>query len=181
MTVKTTLATRSRPASIACPRSAVVGGVGAVLLVISPLGLGWLFSPAVAAAHIPAMTLNFADLGTLSSSGRVPTNWIQENYFSWIGWALIALTIVATGAAAVTGRRPLRVLSVILSVAGLLVSLFAAKGVLSWSQFSREIPNLRVGVCLLIVGYLLTLAAGVIQDGAKRNSPHHEGKNLDES
>jgi hypothetical protein len=41
-------------------------------------------------------------------------------------------------------------------VAGLLVSLFAATGVLSWSQFSREIPNLRVGVCLLIVGYLLT-------------------------
>lgn len=163
MTVKTSDASRS-PLVIVCPRSAIVAGAGAVLLVIAPLGLGWLFSPAVAAEHIPAMTLNFGNLATMSSSGRVPTDWIQENYFSWIGWALIALTVVAAGAAAVTGRPPLRVLSVIVSVVGLVVSLFAAKGVLSWSQFWHEVPDLRIGVCLLIVGYLLTLAAGLVAE-----------------
>jgi hypothetical protein len=159
MAVQTTPATR--PVLTLRPRSAVIGGVGAVLLLIAPLGLGWLFSPAVAVAHIPAQTLSFAGLHHLTSSGIAPTNWIQKNYFAWLGWVLIIATIIATGASVLTGRRSLGVLAVVLSVLGLVLSLFAFKGVLTWSQFIHQIPNVRVGAYLLIAGYLLTLASGL--------------------
>jgi hypothetical protein len=141
------------------PRSAAVAGVGAVLLMISLLGPGWLFSPANEAAHIPATTLNFADLHQLSSSGAVPTNWIQHNYFAWLGWVLIVATIVATSAAVLGGGRLFGALGVVLSVLGLLLGLFAAKGVLTWSRFYHLVPDLRVGAYLLVVGYLLTLVS----------------------
>ena len=99
MSVQTTSTSPStRPALALNPASAVVGGVGAVLLLIAPLGLAWFFSPAVPSMHIPSMTLSFSGLHHLSSSGMAPTNWIQKNYFAWLGWVLIIATIVITGA-----------------------------------------------------------------------------------
>lgn len=160
MTVQTTPATRT--VSPLRPRSAIVGGAGAVLLLIAPLGLGWLFSPAVPVAHIPATTLTFAGLHHPASSGMAPTNSIQKSYFSWLGWALFIVTIIATGAAVLTGRRSLSVLVVVLSVLGLLVSVFAFKGVQTWSQFNHQVTNVRIGGWLLIAGYLLTLVSGLI-------------------
>jgi hypothetical protein len=51
-----------------------------------------------------------------------------------------------------------------LSVLGLVVDVFADKGVLTWSQFYREVPNLRIGTYLLIAGYLLTLLSALIPE-----------------
>lgn len=164
MTERTATPAINRPMLAISLRSAVVGGIGAVLLLVSPLGPGWLFTPANPAFHIPAATLDFSDLHHLTSSGIAPTNWVQQNYFSWLGWLLIALTIVATGAAVLVRRRFLIAVAAVLSVLGLVVDVFADKGVLTWSQFYREVPNLRIGTYLLIAGYLLTLLSALIPE-----------------
>lgn len=142
-------------------RKAVIGGIGAVFLLIAPLGPTWLASPAVPAAHIPAMALNYSDLHHLTTSGLAPTTWVQENFFSWLGWLLIAVTILATAAAVLLARRAVGIVNLVLAVAGLLIGLFAAKGALTWSQFSHEIPNLRIGAYLLVVGFLLILVSAL--------------------
>lgn len=162
MTVQTAPATRSRIS--VSPLPALVGGIGAVFLVISALGPTWLYSPAVPAAHIPALSLSYADLNTLANSGHVPSTWVQENYFAWIGWLLIIATILATGAAVLLRQRRLGFVGLGLSALGLVLGLFAAKGALSWSQFSHQIPNLRVGAYLLIVGFLLTLVTALLPE-----------------
>ncbi|GAA3218745.1 hypothetical protein [Actinocorallia longicatena] len=141
------------------PLPAALAGLGAVLLLIAPLGPGWLFSPANPAAGIPAITLSFADLHRLTSSGPVPTNWIQENYFSWLGWALIAVTILTTAAGVLLRRRELNSTAAALAALGIVLTVLAAKGTLTWSQFSDETPHIRVGVYLLQLGYVLMIAA----------------------
>ncbi len=157
-----TATTSSRPELALNLRAAVVGGVGAVLLLISPLGLTWLAAKAVPAAHIPAQNLSYADLHHLTSSGMAPTNWVQQNYFSWLGWLLIVLAVLTTAAAALLGRRSLGAVGVVVSALGLVLGLFAAKGVLTWSAFYHQIPNLRAGAYFLVVGFILLLIASAL-------------------
>lgn len=160
MTAQT--ATPTRPALGLSPLTAVVGGIGAVFLLISVFGISWISIPAVPVAHIPAMNLDYSGLHHLSSSGTVPTDWIQKNYFSWIGWVLIVTAIIAVGATALLGHRVLGILGAVLSALGVILGLFAAKGALTWSQFWHEIPDLRAGAYLLVVGFLLILVAALL-------------------
>jgi hypothetical protein len=139
----------------------VLGGVGALLLLVSALGPGWFYSPAQPQAHIPATTLSYQGLHHLADSGLAPTNWIQQNYFSWLGWLLIIVTVLATGAAVVSGRRVLSLVGAAFSLLGLVLGLFAAKGALSWSQFGHQLPNLRVGAYLLVAGFVLTCVSAL--------------------
>jgi len=161
MTTPTAI-TPNRPALALSLRSAVIGGTGTVLLLISPLGLTWLAAKAVPAAHIPAQNLDYADLHHLTSSGLAPTNWVQQNYFSWLGWLLIILTVLATAAAALLGRRVLGIVGITTAALGLVLGLFAAKGVLTWSAFSHQVPDLRAGAYFLVVGFLLLLIASAL-------------------
>jgi hypothetical protein len=163
MSVQTTTKPTTRAALTVSPRAAIIGGVGAVLLLIAPLGLVWLYSPAIAALHIPAMNLTFTDLHHLADSGLAPTNWIQKNYFAWLGWVLIIATIVVTAAAVVIRRRAFGVAAIATSVLALILTQLAAKGTLTWSAYAHESSNTRIGVYVLIVGYLLTLVAGIMQ------------------
>jgi uncharacterized membrane protein len=113
--------------------------------------------------HIPSMTLSFSGLHHLSSSGMAPTNWIQKNYFAWLGWVLIIATIVVTGAAVLLRRRSLGAAAIVLSVLAVILTQLAAKGTLTWSQYAHQSSNTRIGVYVLLVGYLLTLVAGIMQ------------------
>src|SRR3546814_3401110 len=38
-------------------------------------------------------------------SGAVPTTWVQESYFSWLGWALLVVSTLVLAATAVTRSR----------------------------------------------------------------------------
>jgi len=154
----------ARPALRVRLRSAVLGGIGAVLLLVSALGPAWFYSPAQPQAHIPATTLSYQGLHHFADSGLAPTNWIQQNYFSWLGWLLIVVTILATGAAVVAERRILSLAGAALSLLGLILGLFAAKGALSWSQFSHELPDLRVGAYLLVAGFVFTCVSGLLPE-----------------
>jgi hypothetical protein len=162
MTVQT--ASPARAALRIRPRSALIGGLGAVLLLISPLGVGWFYVPAVPQAHIPATTLSYQGLHHLAGSGMAPTNWVQQNYFAWLGWLLIVAAILITGAAVVTGRRALDMAGAALCLLGLVLGLFAAKGALSWSQFAHELSNLRVGAYLLVAGFFIILVSALIPE-----------------
>jgi hypothetical protein len=154
----------TRPSLNVRPRSAVIGGLGAVLLLVAPSGPAWFHIPGQPKAHIPATTLSYAGLHHLSSSGLTPTDWIQHNYFAWLGWVLIAATVVLTAGAVLLGRHLLAVAAAVLSLLGLVLGIYAAKGVLTWSQFLHQVPHLRVGAYLLVVGFLLTALAAFVPE-----------------
>lgn len=144
-------------------RTAVYVVAGALLL-ISLMGPGWLFVPANPALQAPAMTLNFGDLGELTSGEVVPTNALQQAYFGWLGWTLVLATLAAAAAHVATRVRPVGVLVSVLAVCGLIINTFGVKGTLNWSQFFDQTPNMRAGAYLIIVGYVVALIASLIPD-----------------
>jgi hypothetical protein len=135
-------------------------GLAAVLLVVSLVGPGWVHAPADPATGAPATTLDFQGLNTLTS--LVPSTAWQQAYFGWLGWAMVVLT-VATGVAAALRRDGRSGTALVLaSSLGLLASLFAVKGTMSWSVFIAATDTMRIGSYMLIVGYVVSMAVGVI-------------------
>lgn len=137
--------------------------VSPVLLLVALLGAGWLYVPANPAMKAPATTLGFNDLHDLAASGAIPTTWLQQNYFGWLGWTLIIIVIALSLATALTGKRSVAMALAGAGVVGLAVNLFAVKGSLTWGQFTDQVPNIRVGGYCAIVGYLLVVALGGIR------------------
>jgi len=104
---------------------------------VALLGAGWLYVPANPAIKAPATTLGFNDLHDLAASGAVPTTWLQQNYFGWLGWTLIIIIIVALSlATALTGKRSVAMALAGAGVVSLAVNFFAVKGALTWGQFT---------------------------------------------
>lgn len=134
--------------------------VSPVLLLVALLAAGWLYVPANPAAKAPATTLAFNDLHQLAGSGVIPTTWVQQSYFGWLGWTLVVIVIALALGTAVTARRSAAATLGGAGLVGLLVNLFAVKGALTWGQFIDQVPNVRVGGYCAVVGYLLTLAVG---------------------
>jgi hypothetical protein len=135
-------------------------GLAAVLLVVSLVGPGWVHAPADPVTGAPATTLDFQGLNTLTS--LVPSTAWQQAYFGWLGWAMVVLTI-ATGIAAALRRDGLSGTALVLaSSLGLVATLFAVKGTMSWSVFIAATDTMRIGSYMLIVGYVVCMAVGVI-------------------
>lgn len=129
-----------------------------VLLLVALLGAGWLYVPANPAIKAPATTLGFQDLHELAASGVVPTTWVQQNYFGWLGWTLVGIVIALCAATAITGRRVMAGALAAAGIVGLAINVFAVKGALTWGQFMDQVPNIRIGGYCAIAGYLLALA-----------------------
>lgn len=68
------------------------------------------------------------DLHDLTAGGAVPTNGVQDAYFSWLASMLVAAVSVLAVALAAAPRRSLAWLLVVASVVGLLVTMLALKG-----------------------------------------------------
>lgn len=134
--------------------------LAAVLLVVSLVGPGWVHVPADRATGAPATTLDFQGLKTLTS--LVPSTGWQQAYFGWLGWTMVLFTI-AVGIAAALRRDGLSGTALVLaSSLGLVATLFAVKGTMSWSGFIAATDTMRIGSYLLIVGYVVSMAVGVI-------------------
>jgi hypothetical protein len=131
--------------------------VAGLMLLVSLVGPGWLYVPANPAAQMPQATLTFNDLHDLASSGLAPSNGIQQAYFGWLGWGLALTTVAVALAAAVLYRRLLARAAGAFAVAGLVCTALGVKGVLSWSQLIDQTANVRPGVYLVVVGYLIAL------------------------
>lgn len=97
------------------------------------------------------------DLHDLTAGGAVPTNGVQDAYFSWLASMLVAAVSVLAVALAAAPRRSLAWLLVVASVVGLLVTMLALKGPLSWGDFLEQAKNMRIGGYLIIVGFIGTL------------------------
>ncbi|ATQ30210.1 hypothetical protein CS378_16625 [Rhodococcus ruber] len=130
------------------------------MIAIAPLGMPWIHTPANDAANLPAADLSFADLRTLTGQGAVPTNTLQQAYFGWLAWPLIVVTLLAAAAMIAIRTSWSAIALAAVSVAALVVTTFAVKGPLTWSAFLDQAPNMRIGGVLVLVGWLLTLAAG---------------------
>ena len=141
--------------------------VSPVLLLVALLGLGWLYVPANPAIKAPATTFGFDDLHDLANSGAVPTTWLQQNYFGWLGWTVVLAVTALAIVTALTGKR---VAAIALAGAGLIslvVTLFAVKGELTWGQFGDQIPNFRAGGYCALLGYLIALGFGGVRSARR--------------
>lgn len=132
------------------------------MLVLSPLGPAWLQVAANPAAKLPEMALSFGDLHDLTSSGAAPTNGIQEVYFGWLGWILVLATVVVAAAFVATRRVEAAILVAVIAVVGLAITALGVKGPLTWSQLFEQAENIRLGGYLMVLGYLVTLIAGLV-------------------
>lgn len=143
-------------------------GLSPILLLVALLGAGWLYVPANPAIQAPATTLGFDELHDLAASGVIPTTWVQQNYFGWLGWTLIVVVIALTVATAITNHR---IVASALAATGLIslgLHIFAVKGALTWGAFMDQTPNLRVGAYCAVAGYVLALALGGLRAARTR-------------
>ena len=144
-------------------RSSVITlGIAAVMLVIAPLGPGWLHVPANPALKTPATTLSFSDLHDFIASGVAPTNALQEAYFSWLAWVLIVLTLLVGVVTVATANRAAAVALAALGFVSLALTALSIKGAMDWGWFFDQVQYIRVGGYLLIVGFVITLILGVV-------------------
>lgn len=135
--------------------------VAGALLLVALVGPAWLHVPANPQVGAPAANLDFDQLGDLIAADAVPTNGIQAAYFSWLGWLLATFTVLTGLVASVLPRRAVAGTLTVLAIVGLVLTGLAVKGPLSWSDFLDQVPNVRAGGYLVVLGYLLLLVTGV--------------------
>jgi hypothetical protein len=85
---------------------------------------------------------------------------MQDAYFGWLAWTLLGIVVVLGVACALTKSRALGAATAILGADGFVLTVFALKGELTWSQYWDGHANLRLGGYLAFVGFLLASAAG---------------------
>lgn len=133
--------------------------VALVFLVVSLLGPTWLYSPVNPAVPLPEMHLSFDDLKTATAESA---SGVQRVYFAWLGWALVVLTVLSAVAATRIRARVTAMIGLVIAVVTLVITVFAVKGSLSWSAFFSNVPNIRLGGYLMIVGLLLVIIHAVL-------------------
>lgn len=141
------------------PRAAAAAAAG-IALIVSLLGPTWLHVPANPAHKIPALDLSFGNLRALANSAPAPAE--QRAYFQWLGWTLVIITIAVAIAWATAARRVIAIALAGCSLAGLLFTLFAVKGAMTWNQFGHQLQYIRIGGYLLLVAYVATLVSALI-------------------
>lgn len=138
----------------------VASAVASLVLVVSLIGPTWLHSPADPATGAPAADLSYQDLRQVLNVAPA-TNW-QHAYFGWLAWLLVAVTIVVLTALWLRPSRLLGLGLTALALTGLTGSVFAVKGMLTWSQFVDAAPDVRLGGYLVFTGFVIALALGVL-------------------
>jgi hypothetical protein len=123
----------------------VVLAIGAVLLIVAFTGVTW-----YSVAHgvdIKFSTLH--DLTQRAGGSRAP-RW----YFSWLAWLLLALVVVVGAVANVASPLsvPLRVLGLLLGIAGIAATYWALHKVVTPASV---FDHASAGVWLAFAGYLL--------------------------
>lgn len=121
------------------------------------LGPAWAYVPAQGSST-PAAEMNYADLSSVNSASAAA---LQSWYFTWGAWLLAALTLVVAILAIRVGGRTVGIVATVLGVAGLVITVFAMKGPLSWGTLIGGFENTRLGAALVFIGFLSLIAAGV--------------------
>jgi hypothetical protein len=161
--------TTAVPRTAASPAVAGAVAVSALALVLALAGPGWLYVAANPAAKTPAMTLDFAGLRKLTDTPGIPTNWVQSAFFGWLAWVLVIVALLLAAAYATTRLRLAATATAVVALVALIVDVLALKGVGTWNQLLDQIPNVRLGGYLMVVGLVLILATGVLGSKASRS------------
>lgn len=113
---------------------------GAVLVVVSFTILDWLGPGGV--------TATFSDLRNGSKAFSLA-------YFTWLGWALLVLTLLVALGANLSRpvHRTLRLLGLVLGIAGLAMSLLALKS--EGINWTGVLHHARLGLWVAMAGFLL--------------------------
>lgn len=157
-----TVATSVAPNAARTIGTYVAIAIGPVLLLLSLLGPGWVHVPANPVAKTPATTMSFADLHDLVSSGVVPTTGVQEAYYDWLAWTLASAAVLAAVLLAVTDHGITAGVLLVVGALGLVFTALAVKGVQTWGHVFDQLDLIRLGGCLVIIGFLAVLLSGVV-------------------
>jgi len=132
------------------------------------LGPAWIYVPANPAANAPAARLDFGDLGRLTGSPGVPTTWLQQSYFDWLGWLTAIVVVLGLAAAILVRSRALAPVATGLAVLALIVKVLALKGPLTWAQVVDQLANLRLGSYLVDLGLVGATAIALVLVSRRR-------------
>lgn len=151
--------------------AAGIATAGAVLLMISLLGLPW-FSGG------PNGDLTTGDIRAVLDNYGQAANGFSVAYFSWLAWVLLILS----AGCAVAAALPIRGVSLAFRIAGPIVAGFAV--LLSFSAieltsslystngtYSGYFDRLTVGFWIAVVGFTLIGAGGIVGPRAVRTPP----------
>ncbi len=150
------------PRRRANPVALAIVAAGTVLVVVSFTALDWY--------RIAGQGTTFANLRTDLDSPGAPL--LPKIYFSWLGWALLAITVLAAVAALLpigTPGRVLRVLAPVFGVVALLITLLALNTL--WTELRRvsdEAAGLGVfkystiGLYLALIGFAVAGIGGAL-------------------
>ncbi|HZC73496.1 MAG TPA: hypothetical protein VE442_22565 [Jatrophihabitans sp.] len=154
----------SRPRTISA--KVATAALAVIALLASLLGPTWL-------ALFGKSNVDFADLRTATRPAAAPG--LQHAYFGWLAWTLTIVVIAAVAAGVATGgslRRASAVLAILLSLAGIVITLGCVKqldvedpGGSFWTHFGW----IRWGGYLHVIGWVLA----IITAGATLRATDH--------
>ena len=146
-------------------RATVLGYLAAAALWVALLGPAWAYIPATPTT--PAANMNFADFIALNAT--LQTGGLQHAFYSWGAWLF---AVLATALALLAGRRraSVGIAATALGIVQLVVSLWAVKGNATVAVLLGNLPYMRVGSVLFLIGILLLTASGVVRLVSVRTS-----------
>ncbi|GAA4489723.1 hypothetical protein GCM10023094_51780 [Rhodococcus olei] len=152
---------RSPTDSAVAARRAVAGcTIAAVAAMwLGLLGPAWTYVPPQPQGTAPAAELSFA---ALSAAVAGSSSAVQVTYFGWLAWAFAFGTTVLAILLIRTGHRLIAALCIGAGALQLAVAVLAVKGPLPWSVFVDGLADARLGAALMLAGYVLLVAAGVL-------------------
>jgi ABC-type branched-subunit amino acid transport system permease subunit len=130
-------------------------GAGLITVVIAQTVLNW-YDPV---ANQNNGNGRFAKLGdVLSNTNGLGA--VTGPFFSWLGWTLLAVSIVLTGIA-VAGRRPIAgYVSAVVGLAGAVIAYLAHDDVTGFNQQGQS--DHSFGVYVDMIGFLILAGAGLV-------------------
>jgi hypothetical protein len=138
--------------------SAVLTGLGALLVIVAFTALNWFPKNVVAGSSSKFSDIHKA-LGLIGGLAEGPA----KLYFSWLGWALLAAAAVTALLAALPAvGAPFRVIGVLVAVAGIAMT-FVAIHLLkssdqvpsSYNSYSGWLKHARIGFYVALAGFAL--------------------------
>lgn len=138
--------------------------IGTVATVVAFTGLDWFNGSKSSTYH------QIHNIITIGEANGVGATAIAKVYFSWLGWLLLALTIMmALLAATPTIGGPFRILGVVAAVVSVVLTFVAIKIFkadtllgLNLSTYSEYLKNARAGFYTAVLGFVLIGIAAAI-------------------
>lgn len=155
------------PVSRFNPATAVLAAIAAVLGVLALTAFSWYRDNySSLAGHSARNTVKFSDIHDRLRGA--PGTTISDPYFSWLGYVLLAASVVLAIACAFGARGALRTLTVLVALAGLVLTAWAIRlvdlrGYWDWAKHTS------FGAWAMAGAFLLCLVAALVPARRQRS------------